>query len=177
MHLANEPVFCLHDVRYAYPTGAQALDGVSCTVMAGESIALLGANGCGKSTLLKLLDGLVIAASGAVEAWGEPLTEAHLDDDGFARSLRRRIGLVFQDADAMLFSASVREEIAFGPAQLGLSTDEIAARADHLLRMLSLEPLADRAPYQLSGGEKRRVCLAAALATNPEAPCQSGQKS
>ncbi len=163
-----EPVFALDEVYYRYPSGALALDGVSLGVWSGESVAVLGANGSGKSTLLRLLDGLMVAQEGAVRAWGEPLGEARLQEDGFAQWLRRRVGFVFQDADAMLFSATVREELAFGPALLGLSAGEVAGRVDDLLRLLSLEPLAERAPYELSGGEKRRVCLAAALSTNPD---------
>lgn len=167
--MAQAPLFELQDVRYAYPSGAMALDGVSFSLRAGERVGILGANGSGKSTLLKLLDGLIVAASGSVCAWGDPLTEASLDNDRFAQNLRRRIGLVFQDADAMLFCATVREELAFGPLQLGLTAQEVEAEVESLLDTYQLRSLADRAPYELSGGEKRRVCLAAALSTRPEA--------
>ena len=163
-----ETIFDLDEVYYRYPSGAVAMDGVSLRVQAGESVAVLGANGSGKSTLLRLLDGLLVAPAGAVRAWGEPLTEARLQEDGFAQWLRRRVGFVFQDPDAMLFSPTVREEIAFGPALMGLSAKEVAARVEDLLDLLSLRPLAERAPYELSGGEKRRVCLAAALSTSPD---------
>jgi cobalt/nickel transport system ATP-binding protein len=161
------PVFSLRDVCYRYPTGALALDGVSFAVTKGESVAVLGANGCGKSTLLRLLDGLISAPSGTFHAWGEEVTEEALEDDGFAWRLRRRIGLVFQDADAMLFCPSVYEELAFGPTLLGLAKEAVAARVESLLDLCSLGHLARRAPYELSGGEKRRVCMAAALSTDP----------
>ena len=99
-------MFELYEGHYAYPTGATALDGVTLSIAPGESVALLGANGCGKSTLLHLLAGLVSLQRGRLLAWGEPLTETALSDDRFAFALRRRIGFVFQDADAMLFCAT-----------------------------------------------------------------------
>lgn len=163
----DAPVFEMEGVHYVYPSGAVALEGVTFALTAGESVAVLGANGCGKSTLLRLLDGLIPVGTGVLRAWGEPVTEAALLDDAFAHALRRRIGLVFQDADAMLFCASVYEEIAFGPTLLGLPPAEVEARVESLLARCSLERLAARAPYELSGGEKRRVCLAAALSTDP----------
>jgi len=167
--LRKDPViFALRDVSYRYPSGATALDEVSFAVSMGESVAVLGANGCGKSTLLRLLDGLIPVQAGAFRAWGEEVTEAALEDDRFAWRLRRRIGLIFQDADAMLFCPSVYEELAFGPAHLGLAPEAVTERVEWLLELCSLEKLARRAPYELSGGEKRRVCVAAALSTEPE---------
>jgi len=163
----NLPVFELDQVSYRYPTGTPALDEVACAIYAGQSVAVLGANGSGKSTLLRLLDGLVTVSSGILRAWGEPLTPSTLEDDHFARALRRRIGFVFQDADSMLFSPTVAEEVAFGPTLLGLTSSLVEARVRALLERCSLTDLADRAPYELSGGEKRRVCLAAALSTEP----------
>jgi cobalt/nickel transport system ATP-binding protein len=166
--MPDTPVLVLRDVCYRYPSSALALDEVSFAVAPGESVAVLGANGCGKSTLLRLLDGLVPVQAGAFHAWGEEVSEAALEDDRFAWRLRRRIGLIFQDADAMLFCSSVFEELAFGPAQLGLSAQAVKAQVESLLEQCSLEKLARRAPYELSGGEKRRVCVAAALSTEPE---------
>lgn len=147
---------------------ATGLDGISFRVDAGEKVALLGANGSGKSTLLKLLDGLIFPSEGKVRAFGARLSEQALQDDGFSRGFRRRVGFVFQNSEAQLFSPSVREEIAFGPLHLGLPPDEIEQRVGDTLHILGLEHLRERPPYHLSGGEKKKVALASVLAIDPE---------
>jgi cobalt/nickel transport system ATP-binding protein len=129
---------------------------------------VLGANGSGKSTLLKVLGGLVEPTSGTVEAFGARIDDDGLGDEAVAQRFRRRVGMVFQSADAQLFSPTVRDEVAFGPLHLGLPRDEIHARVDDTLRMLGLVELAERAPYNLSGGEKKKVALASVLSINPE---------
>jgi cobalt/nickel transport system ATP-binding protein len=106
--------FECRDVSYSYLDRYPALDGVSLTVRPGERVALLGANGCGKSTLLKLLDGLVFPSSGEFTAFGHPVTEDTLEDEQFSQAFRSRVGFVFQNSDAQVFSPNVREEIAFG---------------------------------------------------------------
>jgi cobalt/nickel transport system ATP-binding protein len=164
----EEPVFVLDDVSYSYLERYPALDGVSVEVRRGEKLALLGANGCGKSTLLKVLDGLVFPDSGTVRAFGRPLTEAALEDQQFNEGFRSRVGFVFQNADAQVFSPSVREEVAFGPLNLGLDAAEVELRVGDTLAMLGIEELAERAPYQLSGGEKKRVAIASVLVMSPE---------
>jgi cobalt/nickel transport system ATP-binding protein len=161
-------VFECTDLRYAYLERYPALDGVSLRVDAGETVALLGANGCGKSTLLKLLDGLLFADSGTFTAFGAEVTEDKLEDEQFNRGFRARVGFVFQNSDAQVFSPTVLEEIAFGPLQLGLDRDEVRGRVDDVLAMLDIAELADRAPYQLSGGQKKKVAIASVLAMNPE---------
>ncbi len=166
----SEPELLL-DVRgvgYRYLERFPALAGVSLQVRRGESVALLGANGCGKSTLLKLLDGLVFPDDGSYWAFGHEITEPALEDDQFAEAFRGRVGFVFQNADAQVFSPSVREEIAFGPLQLGLDREEAAGRVADVLALLDIEDLAERAPYQLSGGQKKRVAIASVLAMNPD---------
>jgi cobalt/nickel transport system ATP-binding protein len=165
--LEPEPILVCKDLRYAYLGRFVALDGVSFAVGRGEKVALLGANGCGKSTLLKLLDGLLFPDSGSYQAFGEDVTEDNLEDEQFSMGFRSRIGFIFQNADAQVFSPSVREEIAFGPLQLGLGREQATARVDDVLAMLDIAELADRAPYQLSGGEKKRVAIASVLAMNP----------
>src|SRR6185312_9876769 len=145
-----------------------ALDRVSLTVERGQSVALLGANGCGKSTLLKLLDGLLFPAAGSYRAFGTDVTEDHLEDDQFSRAFRGRVGFIFQNSDAQVFSPTVRDEVAFGPLNMGLEHAAAVARVDDTLAMLDITGLADRAPYQLSGGEKKRVAIASVLAMNPE---------
>ncbi|MGH3447455.1 MAG: energy-coupling factor ABC transporter ATP-binding protein [Nocardioidaceae bacterium] len=161
-------VFVCDDLHYSYLGRFPALEGVSFDVRRGEKLALLGANGCGKSTLLKLLDGLVFADSGTFHAFGELVTEDNLEDEQFSMGFRSRVGLVFQNSDTQVFSPTVREEVAFGCLQLGLSKDETLERVRDVLDMLDIRDLADRAPFQLSGGQKKRVAIASVLVMNPQ---------
>jgi cobalt/nickel transport system ATP-binding protein len=161
-------IFSCRDLRYAYLDRFPALDGVSLDVVAGEKLAMLGANGCGKSTLLKVLDGLVFPTSGTFHAFGEQVTEDTMEDEQFSMGFRSRVGFVFQNSDAQVFSPTVREEVAFGCLQLGMTQDETLARVDDVLAMLDITGLADRAPFQLSGGQKKRVAIASVLVMNPE---------
>jgi len=161
-------VFECRDLSYAYLERYPALEKVSLSVAPGETVALLGANGCGKSTLLKLLDGLLFADSGTFTAFGEEVTEDKLEDEQFNRGFRSRVGFVFQNSDAQVFSPSVREEIAFGCLQLGMSRESATERVNDVLAMLDIAELADRAPFQLSGGQKKRVAIASVLVMNPE---------
>ncbi len=131
-------------------------------------MALLGANGCGKSTLLKVLDGLAFPQTGSYMAFGSEVTEDHLEDEQFNRGFRGRIGFVFQSSDAQVFSPSVSEEIAFGPLNMGLAKEQVVERVADALALLDIVELADRAPYQLSGGQKKRVAIASVLAMNPQ---------
>jgi cobalt/nickel transport system ATP-binding protein len=162
------PVFEVRNVSYAYDDSQIALENADLTVQRGESLVILGANGSGKSTLLKLLDGLYFPSQGEIEAFGEPLTEDRLRDDSVNFAFRRRVGLVFQDTDVQLFCASVLDEVAFAPLQLGFDHDEVRRRVDEALAALRIEKLLDRAPHRLSGGEKRRVALASLLSLNPD---------
>jgi cobalt/nickel transport system ATP-binding protein len=164
----SEPLLECRDLAFSYLDRFPALDGVSLELHRGERLALLGANGCGKSTLLKLLDGLLFPSAGSYRAFGSDVTEDHLEDEQFSMGFRARIGFVFQSSDAQVFSPTVREEIAFGPLQLGLSPDAVRERIADVSAMLGIAQLADRAPHQLSGGERKRVAIASVLATNPE---------
>ncbi|MCG2798643.1 MAG: energy-coupling factor ABC transporter ATP-binding protein [Cellulomonas sp.] len=168
--MAAEPqiVLACRDVHYSYLDRFPALAGVSLDVHAGERLALLGANGCGKSTLLKVLDGLVFPTSGTVHAFGRPLTEDGLEDAQLSAAFRSRVGFVFQNADTQVFSPTVREEIAFGPLQLGLPPDQVQIRIDEVLALLEITELADRTPFQLSGGQKKQVAIASILVMNPQ---------
>jgi cobalt/nickel transport system ATP-binding protein len=161
------PEFVLEDVRHEYRPGVFALDGLDLTIQCGEHVALVGANGSGKSTLLKMLDGLVFPTGGTITAFGHPLSEDALEDPAFRREFRSRVGFVFQDADVQLFCASVFDELAFGPLQLGLPEAEVRSRVAETAQQLRIEKLLDRAPYTLSGGEKKRVAIAAVLAMQP----------
>jgi cobalt/nickel transport system ATP-binding protein len=161
-------VLVLEDVTFSYLGRFPALDGVSLRVARGEKVALLGANGCGKSTLLKILDGLVFPDAGRYTAFGAEVTEDRLEDEQFNRGFRSRVGFIFQNSDAQVFSPTVRDEIAFGPLNMGMGRDQVDARVADTLAMLDIEPLAGRAPYQLSGGQKKRVAIASVLVMNPE---------
>ncbi len=165
---AAAPAFVLSGVCYAYGPGVVALRDVSLTIGQGEKVAILGANGCGKSTLIKLLGGLIHPQSGVITSCGEPLTEVALRGEAFAYRFRRRVGFIFQNSDAQLFSPTVREEIAFGPLQMGLPRVEIERRIADLCTLLDLNSLLDRPPFQLSGGEKKKVAIASVLVTNPD---------
>ena len=164
----GEPILVCKDVHYSYLDRFVALNGVDLTVHRGEKLALLGANGCGKSTMLKILDGLIFPTSGTVTAYGEPVTEDSLEDEQMNAGFRSRIGFVFQNSDAQVFSPTVRDELSFGPLQLGMDREEITARVEDVLALLEISHLADRAPFQLSGGQKKRVAIGTVLAMNPE---------
>jgi cobalt/nickel transport system ATP-binding protein len=166
--LGTESVFEVQDLHYSYLDRYPALAGVSLSVKRGEKLALVGANGCGKSTLLKVLDGLVFPDRGTFRAFGQEVTEAGLEDEQFNRGFRSRVGFVFQNSDTQVFSPTVREELAFGPLNMGVSSSVASERVADTLRMLDIATLADRAPYQLSGGEKKRVAIASVLVMNPE---------
>jgi cobalt/nickel transport system ATP-binding protein len=163
-----DAMFSCRNLTYSYLDRFPALDNVSLDVRRAEMLALLGANGCGKSTLLKVLNGLVFPSGGTVHAFGELVTEDSLEDEQFSMGFRSRVGFVFQNSDAQVFSPTVRDEIAFGCLQLGMGRDETHARIDDVLAMLEIADLADRAPFQLSGGEKKRVAIASVLVMNPD---------
>jgi cobalt/nickel transport system ATP-binding protein len=144
----------------------RVLDDLTLCVRRGEKLVVLGANGAGKSTLLKLLAGLVAPTRGAYEAFGAVVTPARLRERAFARDFRRRVGLLFQNPDAMLFQPTVADEIGFGPRQLGLP--DVDRRIERWAGAFGLAGRLEAAPFRLSGGEKQKVCLAALLAHDPE---------
>jgi len=164
-------IFDLRKVGYTYLDRFQALSDVDLKIAAGEQIAIMGANGCGKSTLLAILNCLIYPTAGEFYAFGNLVTEEAFDslrDNEFNRYFRRKVGFVFQNADVQMFSASVLDEIAFGPLQLDLPKEEVKQRVDDVIGMIGIEKLRDRAPHTLSGGEKKKVCIASVLATNPD---------
>ncbi len=165
---SDETVFELKDVGFSYPSGEKALEGINLTIGRGEKVALLGANGSGKSTLLKLLNALLFTRQGSIEALGQVLNEKIMANEEFSFAFRRRVGFVFQKADAQLFNANVWEEIAFGPVQLGWPAVEVNRVVDDVIAMLNLERFRHRPPFRLSGGEKRLVALASVLSLNPD---------
>jgi cobalt/nickel transport system ATP-binding protein len=163
--IVGQPAFRLRDVRYSYSGRQIALDGIDLDIEFGERLALLGANGSGKSTLLKLLDGIVAPTSGSLVALGRDVSAVAAGEDAFR--FHRAVGLVFQDPDVQLFSATVFDDVAFGPLQLGLSTEEVRVRCEAALRQMEIVHLAQRAPFELSGGEKKRAAIASVLSLEP----------
>jgi len=161
----GEPLFDLRDVGYKYAGRQVALDGINLTIWPGERVALLGANGSGKSTLLKLLDGVVGPTHGTIRALGRDVAAVAAGEDGFR--FHREVGLVFQDPDIQLFSATVLDDVAFGPLQLGLSQEEVRERSEEAMAEMGIAHIADRAPFELSGGEKKRAAIASVLSLRP----------
>ncbi|MFB3817086.1 MAG: energy-coupling factor ABC transporter ATP-binding protein [Candidatus Methylomirabilales bacterium] len=164
---APPPLLELQDVAYAYAPDIPALDGLSLAVEAGARVAILGPNGCGKSTLLQILAGLRFPGRGAYRAFQRDITERALSGTPFGMFFRKAVGIVFQNAEAQLFNASVEEEIAFGPRQLGEPEEAVRQRTEQLMALFGLRGLAGRPPFALSGGEKRKVALASVLVMDP----------
>ncbi|MEE3312036.1 MAG: ABC transporter ATP-binding protein [Acutalibacteraceae bacterium] len=162
------PLFSLDNVCFAYE-GHIALRYITLDVARGETVVLQGSNGCGKSTLLKLLNGLVYAEEGTYRFDGDVIDEKSLKDNVFSKRFHQRVGFIFQNSDVQLFCGNVEEEISFGPRQMGLSEEEVKQRTDDVIALLGIEDLRERAPYHLSGGEKRKVAIACILSMNPEA--------
>ncbi len=162
----GEPLYDLRDVRYVYAGRQVALDGIGLRIWPGERIVLLGANGSGKSTLLKLLDGVVGPTGGTMRALGRDVAAVAQGEDGFR--FHREVGLVFQDPDIQLFSATVLDDVAFGPLQLGLDKEDVKRRCDEALAAMEIAHLADRAPFELSGGEKKRASIASVISLRPD---------
>ncbi|HKJ92467.1 MAG TPA: ABC transporter ATP-binding protein [Longimicrobiales bacterium] len=158
----GRPLVEVRGIRYGYPGGAAALQGVSLQVSAGERLAVLGPNGAGKSTLLLHLNGLLLPAQGSVLVDGIVVSEAT------ARETRRRVGFVFQNPDDQLFLPTLLEDVAFAPLNDGQPGPAAEARARATLRELGIEHAADRAAHHLSGGERRLAALATVLVSRPD---------
>ena len=156
------PVLDVRGLAYAYPDGHQALFGVDLHVHRGERVALLGPNGAGKTTLVLHLNGILTAGAGTVSVSGLPVEKRHLQE------IRRRVGIVFQDPDDQLFLGTVRQDVAFGPANLGLRGAELEQRVHSALDQVGMTEYADRPPHHLSFGQRRRVAVATVLAMEPE---------
>lgn len=162
----------LSDVSLAYSdemgNDIPALIDVSFSVRRGESVALVGPNGCGKSTALRVLCGLTFPDKGEVYFDGARIDADSMANVSFAKRFHQRMGFVFQDADVQLFCPTVWDEVAFGPRQMKLPEDEVAQRCEDALKLFHVSELSRRAPYRLSGGEKRRVALASVVSMAPE---------
>jgi cobalt/nickel transport system ATP-binding protein len=151
----------VENLHYRYPDGTYALKGVSLCVGEGESVAIVGPNGAGKTTLLLHFNG-ILRGSGKVFVFGEEVTSRNL------LSVRKLVGLVFQDPDDQLFMPTVIEDVAFGPLNLGMSQEEAIKRAINALEMVGMSYAANKSPHQLSFGERKRVAIATVLAMEPK---------
>jgi cobalt/nickel transport system ATP-binding protein len=156
-----DEVIRIRDLSFAYPDGRQALVGISLVIRRGESVALIGPNGAGKSTLLLHLNGL-LDGSGRVEVLARAVDEKSI------REIRRKIGLVFQNPDDQLFSATVFDDVAFGPLNLGLTEEEVRRAVAGALAQVGMAGYEMRSPHHLSLGEKKRVAIATILSMGPE---------
>lgn len=164
-------IFDLRDVSYSYIGKIDALRDIRLKVAPGEQISIIGSNGSGKSTLLAILNGLIYPTSGEFYAFENQITEEVFDtinDNEFRSYFRTKVGFVFQNSDVQLFSPTVFEEIAFGPLQLDATAEEVKARVEEVLEMMGIIKLRDRSPHTLSGGEKKKVCIASVLVNNPD---------
>ncbi len=166
--MSGSLVYNLQNLSYHYSTNKTALNQIDLKVSAGERIMLLGPNGCGKSTLQKILAGLIFATDGTLTAFDRKISESAMKDKTFSAAFRRKIGFVFQNSDVQLFCSSVLDEIMFGPIAMGLDLNQSKKRAQDLLTYCGIASLSQDSPHHLSGGEKKKVAIAAVLASNPD---------
>src|SRR5680860_288873 len=157
----STPVLDVRGLAYAYPDGHQALYGVNLHVHQGERVALLGPNGAGKTTLVLHLNGILRAGAGTVNVSGLSVEKKNLAE------VRRRVGVVFQDPDDQLFMPSVRDDVAFGPANLGIKGAALDRAVKDALDKVGMVDFIDRPPHHLSYGQRRRVAVATVLAMAP----------
>lgn len=156
-----DPLIEVKDLRFRYPDGTSALNGIDFRLYPGETVALLGANGSGKTTFVLHLNG-ILRGEGLVSVCGMQVGKDTLPD------IRRKVGLVFQEADEQLFMPTVLDDVTFGLLNLGVSPEEAAAQGREALARVGMEGAGGKAPYHLSAGEKRRVALAGVLVMRPE---------
>jgi cobalt/nickel transport system ATP-binding protein len=158
----TNPALIVRGLSFTYPDGNPALSGVDLSIRTGERVALLGPNGAGKTTLVLHLNGIHLPQTGTVSVGGLEVTRSNL------KELRRRVGIVFQDPDDQLFMPMVRDDVAFGPANLGISGADLDERVDSALRAVGMAAYAERPPHHLSFGQRRRVAIATVLAMDPD---------
>lgn len=160
----SDPILSLHQVTMTYPGAVTALKDLSVTFPRGRRTAVMGRNGSGKTSLFALLNGLQRPQSGEVHFLGQPL---RYDRAGLLK-LRKSVGMVFQDPEHQLFSASLYEDVSFGPLNLGLPESEVRSRVERVLELLDLTALVERPVHDLSFGQKKRACIAGILAMEPD---------
>ncbi|MBY0528547.1 MAG: energy-coupling factor ABC transporter ATP-binding protein [Gemmataceae bacterium] len=159
----STPSIHVANLRHAYSGGVVALEGIGFDVAAGERVGLVGPNGAGKTTLFLCLAGVLSVPRGVVR-----MADLDPSDPAQRRQLPAKVGIVFQNSDDQIFNSTVREDVAFGPLNLGLPVDEVRRRVAEALEAVGLRGLEERVPFHLSGGEKRRVALAGVLAMRPD---------
>jgi cobalt/nickel transport system ATP-binding protein len=157
-----DPAIQVQGLTYTYPQGQVALEGVSFSIPAGESVGLVGPNGAGKTSLFLCLSGVIAPRAATLRVGG-----LDVRDPGQRRQLPGQVGIVFQNSDDQIFNATVFDDVAFGPLNLGLPSNEVRRRVAEALDLVGLTGLEARVPFHLSGGEKRRVALAGVLAMRP----------
>ncbi len=164
----DNQIFELAGIYFSYLGRFPALSAIDIRISRGQRISIIGANGSGKSTFLQLLDGLIFADQGKIKFCGQLLNEKNLNHPQFSREFRRRVGFLFQNSDVQLFCPTVKDDIVFGPLNLGFAKTQIQKRLDELVEVLGLKELLERPAYQLSIGEKRKVAIASVLISDPE---------
>ena len=159
----------LNEITFRYNEDeAPVLKDYSMSVQEGSCVIIEGDNGAGKTTLFRILTGLSFPEKGDYSFDGVKITKDYLKDNAKAKIFHKRIGFLFQSPDVMLFNPRVYDEVAFGPRQMGLSDQEVEERVGDCLKLFDLEDLTDKAPYHLSGGQKKRVALASVISLNPD---------
>ena len=165
----NMAIIELNNITFSYEgEDSPVLKDFSLQLEKGSCLTVEGDNGAGKTTLFRIINGLSFPQRGSYIFDGTEITEAYLRDNKSSKLFHKRIGYLFQNPDIMLFNATVFDEIAFGPRQMGLSENEVKARVLDCMKLFELESLSDKAPYHLSGGQKKKVALAAVMSLNPE---------
>lgn len=157
-------VLSTENLSFTYPDGTQALKNVNIAIKKGEKVAIMGPNGAGKSTLFSHFNGLTEPTSGSVKVNGETIKY----DKKSLLNVRQKVGIVFQNPNDQLFAPTVKEDVAFGPMNLGLSYEEVKNRVEESLKMVGMEDYKDKTPHHLSGGQKKRVAIAGIVAMRPE---------
>ena len=160
----TDPILQLEHISYTYPDGPLAVEDLSVSIEKGERVAVLGRNGAGKSTFFLLCNGILEPSEGTIRCGGKPLTRKKKD----LTELRRRVGIVFQEAENQILAVTVEGEVSFGPMNLGLPMEEVERRTVEALDRMGLGEYGDRSPQYLSGGEKKRVTIADILAMEPD---------
>ena len=152
----------ISDLTFSYPDGRQVLNSVNLQINRSERVALLGPNGAGKTTLVMHLNGILLSDQGIVKVAGIKVDKENLFE------VRKRVGLVFQDPDDQLFMTTVRDDVAFGPSNIGIQGEELNEVVDYALDQVKMKEFADRPPHHLSFGQRRRVAVATVLAMKPD---------
>ena len=160
----NEVYLSIKNLSYVYPDGTRALNNVNMDIEKGQKVAIMGPNGAGKSTLFSHFNGLTEPTSGHLEIEGKKMQY----DKKSLLEIRQKVGIVFQDPNDQLFAPTVKEDVAFGPMNLGLGYEEVEKRVEESLKMVGMAEYKDKTPHHLSGGQQKRVAIAGIVAMRPE---------